>query len=147
MPPEPQTALDMLRREDGQQQQRRQLEAHTTAVREARDEVETSLRKLQEVSARLRQFVRRAPSDEGSSQITAFANAHLRLTAALGSGIRRTASMDRLIDAAEAERQEAQRQVAQREERRERAQAERRLQLPEPEDAFEELYGEMIDAD
>lgn len=57
--------------------------------------------------------------------------------------------MDRLIGVAEAERQEIDRQEAERVELRERRERRERapaLSLPEPEDAFDEIYGEIVDA-
>jgi hypothetical protein len=143
MPAEPQPVSTLLlqQQEESRRQRQRTLNAHIQAVKDARNEVEATLRGLQEAAARLRQVVRRNP-DESSAQLMVFANGHLRLTGAFSSGIKRTATMDRLVDAAEADRQEAERvEVERQERRRERAQV---LSLPEPEDAFEELYGDVL---
>lgn len=150
MPETPETTvIDLLqrRRENAQQSQQQKIEGLTQAVKEARGEVETSLRKLQDASTLLRAQIRRNP-DETTAQFMVFANAHLRLTGALSSGLRRASNMDRMLDNVRREQDEIQRIDAERQERQQRREREKvtNLPLPEPEDAFDEIYGEIVDA-
>jgi chromosome segregation ATPase len=152
MPAEPtslQVALSLLSAARGRQQE--ELEELTREVKEARGAVEEANQRLNRVATKLRQATRRGESDDTTAQLMVFANAHIRLTGSLASGLRRASVVDRLLNNAETERrerQEAAEREAERQEREERRQqAKPQLSLPEPEDAFDELYGEIVDAD
>lgn len=119
-------------------------------VKKAREEVEAAVAKLQQASSDLRNFARRNPEESATSYLV-FANAHLRVTGAFTSGLRRTASIDRVLNRAQAAEQ-AQRRRAEDEQRRLEARNHerevRRLTLPTTDhDALAEVYGEMLNAD
>lgn len=113
-------------------------------IKEARKDVESALTKLTYLSDEMRSRARRSP--ETSSSLVVFANAHLRFASAATQGMRRTSSMDRVLDRAKAEKEENQRREAQErqwaESRRAQKQVERMI-LP-TDDAFDELYGEVV---
>lgn len=124
----------------------REVEALIGRIKEARQEVETSLTKLVALSEEMRARARRTPA-EGSSSLVVFANAHLRFAGAARQGVTRTASMDRVLERAKSEKEELQRREAYERQRAEARKAQKqveRLVLP-TDDAFEELYGEVVD--
>lgn len=128
---------------------RRRHEEHVQAIVErihkARSTMEVSVKELQEASEELRSVCRRN-YDEASSSYLVFANSHIRLAGALLQGVRRTASMDRVLTNAAQEREEAKaREEAykRQQEVREHGKLVAKLQLP-TDDAFEELFGEIV---
>lgn len=139
------------RRREGEVRQRREQEdaAAIERVREARQTIETALMGLQRAATELRDRARRNP-DEVSANHLIYASAHLRLTGALSNGIRRTAAMERVLNSAEARREDARRREEEDRLRRELRANERRinnLTLPVSDvDDFDEVYGDLIDA-
>lgn len=128
---------------------RRRHEEHVQALVErihnTRQTLEASIAQLQDASLELRSVCRRN-YDEASSSYLVFANSHLRLAGALTQGIRRTASMDRVLVNAAREREDAklrQEEFQRQQEVRAHAKLVQKLQLP-TEDDFEELYGEIV---
>lgn len=140
-----------LRRREGETRQQREKEdeAAIERVREARATIETALMGLQRAASELRDRARRNP-DETSANHLVYANAHLRLTGALANGIRRTSSMERVLNSAEAKREDARRRDEEDRLRRELRAHERRvndLTLPASDvDDFDEVFGDLIDA-
>jgi hypothetical protein len=117
-------------------------------IQAARRVTEESVAKLSELTQQLYSKARRSLFD-GSSAYVLFANAHLRMAGALSQGMRRTASMDRVLNIAEAEREESRRRDIQEEERRLVREAQRKvrkLQLPTGDD-FDEVYGDVVGED
>ena len=143
------------RRRDEEARRRRtaEMDAVVAEIRQLRKDADDLVLSLVTKSEQLRKLARTNP-DEGASHYLVFANAHLRVAGALGQGFRRTASMDRVLATAEEERQQAQQREAEREAHRqadERArqnsrELERHLTIPQ-EDAFDELYGDILEGD
>lgn len=129
-----------------------EVQSIVNQVIEARASIEDKLKDFQALVESLRKAVRKDRSDSFSSYMV-FVNAHSRLSAALSSGIQRTASMDRVLDRAlaEAAQEKARQEEAQRraEEQREKKEQQRKQQswLPPADPDFEELYGEVLDAE
>lgn len=136
--------LEALRRR-AEEANEREVETLITQIKEARQEVSAALSKLVSLSDDMRQRARRSPG-EGSSSLVTFANAHLRFAGAARQGMTRTASMDRVLERAKVEKEEAQRREIQERQWAEARKAQKqveRLVLP-TDDAFEELYGEVV---
>jgi flagellar biosynthesis chaperone FliJ len=140
--PEP-NPLEALRQR-AEEANSREVETLIQQIKEARRDVEASLTKLTHLAEEMRGRARRSP--ETSSSLVTFATAHLRFAGAATQGMRRTASMDKFLDRAKAEKEETQRRETQErkwaEAYRARKQVER-LVIPTA-DAFDELYGEVV---
>ena len=143
-----QAQLEMLRQR-AEEANDRELETLIGQIKEARQEVSTALSKLVGLADDMRNRARRSPG-QGSSSMVTFASAHLRFAGAARQGMTRTASMDRVLERAKTEKEEAKRREAQEhlwaEARKARNQAQKqvdRLVLP-TDDAFDELYGEVV---
>lgn len=140
-----------LRRREGESRQQREKEDEAAIewVRDARQTIETALLGLQRAASEMRDRARRSP-DEVSANHLIYANAHLRLTGALTNGLRRAASMERVLNSAEAKREDARRRDEEDHLRRELRAHERhvdQLSLPAPDvDDFDEVYGDLTDA-
>lgn len=107
--------------------------------------MDDGIAKLQEASLELRSVCRRN-YDEASSSYLIFANSHIRLAGALSQGIRRTASMDRVLANAAREREDAkvrEEEFRRQQQVRDHQKLVQKLQLP-TEDAFDELFGEIV---
>lgn len=131
---------------DAQQQQEQKCDAIVEQIKATRADLEGGMAKLGQLTQQLRQHVRRNQNESTSRYLT-YANAHQRLAGALGTGLRRTASMDRLLGVAKEEQREAREREAELERRQETRDHQRlvdRLTLPTADD-FEEVYGEVID--
>ena len=132
-------------RQRAEEANEREVETLIGQIKEARQEVETALSRLTYLSDEMRSRARRSPAD-GSSSLVVFANAHLRFAGAASQGMKRTASMDRVLERAKAEKEEAHRRESQErqwaEARRAQKQVEK-LVLP-TDDAFDELYVEVV---
>jgi hypothetical protein len=138
--------IEVLRRQEVEaKQQQKQETAIVQQIQEARKDVESSVKKLHDLSLALRSKTRRS-LDGGSSGYLVFANAHLRLAGALTQGVKRAASMDRVLKRAQSEQEETRRRAKEDRQRREdRAYQKQLQQLQQPsEDAFEQLYGEVV---
>ena len=109
-----------------------------------RKEIGTSVTKLSLLCDRLQTQVRRR-QDDTTSSYTMYATGHQRLASALSNGIRRTASMDRMLDRAAQEREEdrrrAERELAMAKARQQKRALDKSL-LPSDDD-FAEVYGEL----
>ena len=120
---------------------------------EARSTINEKLTDLQTLVESLRKVVRRERGDAFSSYMV-FVNSHSRLAAALSSGIQRTSAMDRVLDRALGEiaeeksrRDEELRKAEERRLKREEQQRSSRSWLPPEDPDFEELFGEVLDAE
>jgi hypothetical protein len=117
---------------------------------DARAGLDEKLKDFQILVESLRKAVRKDRGESFSSYMV-FVNAHSRLAAALSSGIQRTSSMDRILDRAlqEASEEKSRREEAQRkaEERKQLREEQARSWLPPADPDFEELYGEVLDAE
>lgn len=108
----------------------------------ARQAIEAEVQKLALLSQELRSHAMRNRDDLTTGYL-AYSNAYTRICGALGQGLRRTASMGRVLDSAKANQEEAKQREAHEEERqRLRAQTKQveRLKLPTSED-FDLVYG------
>jgi hypothetical protein len=136
--------LEELRR-GAEETNEREVKSLVAQIQEVRREVEASLSKLSSLSDDLRTRSRRVPN-ESSNSLVVFANAHLRFAGAASQGMRRTASLDRLLDKAQADKLENERRQLQERQwaaSREARKSVERLILPTS-DPFDELYGEVV---
>jgi hypothetical protein len=136
--------LEALRRRS-EEATEREVEGLITRIKEAREEVNAALAKLAYLSDEMRSRARRTPGD-GTSSLVTFANAHARFAGAAKQGMSRTASMDRIIEKAKAEKEEATRRDIQERKWAEARRAQKqvdRLVLP-TDDAFDEVFGEVV---
>jgi len=134
-----------LREEELRQQRDKTAQATITQIQKIRGEIETSVARLHELSLELRTSARRTLDASSSSHIV-YANAHLRVVGALTQGLRRTASMDRVLLIGQREQEDARRREEEARQDREVREHDRlvdQLSLPS-EDDFEELYGEVL---
>ena len=140
-----------MRRREAESREAREREslAIVEKIKQARADVDAAVQKLQQTSMELKAYARRNPDESGSS-LMVFANAHLRVCGACSQGVRRTASMDRVLNRAAQEQELARRREAEDEKRAEERAHRRKvkkLSLPVPDpDAFAEVYGELLDA-
>lgn len=108
-----------------------------------RENISTGVTKLVELSQRLRTHALRE-RDEMTQGYIAYSNAYARICGALNQGLRRTASMGRVLDSAKANQEEA-KQRETKEEARGKLRAQNReiekLSLPTSDD-FALVYGE-----
>lgn len=124
----------------------RETEALIEEVKKLRQESETTLAKLAAAAEALRAKSRRI-QNASSSSLVIFATAHLRFAGAAIQGMKRTTSMDRMIDRAKANKEEeARREEQERRWAEERAAKKKIQEMVAPsDDAFDELYGEVVD--
>lgn len=130
---------------DLQRQREANLDGLVAQIQQARGELDTTLTKLARLTDELRRTVRQ-DRDEATSRYLIYATAHQRLAGALGAGIRRAASMDRLLGAAKEEQREAREREAEQQRRQETRDHQRmvdQLTLPTDDD-FYEVYGDVI---
>lgn len=127
-----------------------ELQALVGQIVEARSGIEEKLRDFQLLVENLRKAVRKDRGESFSSYMI-FVNAHSRLSAALSSGVQRTAAMDRVLDRAleEVAQEKVRKEQEQRraEERRQQREQQQRSWLPPEDPDFEELFGEVLDAE
>lgn len=137
--------LRASREEDARAQRVRTVDAMVQRIRDARAGLDRQIAELQIASNDLRTECRRN-FDEASSSFLVFANSHIRLAGALSQGVRRTASMDRMLVNAAADREEAKvRQEALRVQQQVRSQARQMEQLQAPsDDDFDLVFGEVV---
>ena len=138
-------ALANSREADSRQRHAEHVQALVERIHKIRSEVDGGIAQLQEAALELRSVCRRN-YDEASASLLVFANSHIRLAGALGQGVRRTISMDRVLANAAQEREEAKRREAEfkrQQEVREHKKLVQNLQLPAPDD-FDDLYGEIV---
>jgi len=147
MPESQQSKINQLESlQSKEQQDEYALQSQLALVRDARQEVENSLAKLTSVADALRDQARRTRSDGAVSWVT-FANGHLRFAGASQQGLKRTCQgMDRLLDRVKAEKEDQERRD-QDERKWEKARNTQkqidRMILP-TDDAFDELYGNVV---
>ena len=130
------------------QRQEAAVEDLIEQIQNVREEITTRVARLHTLSMELRAKSRRN-LDEGSSQYIVYANAHLRLAGALGQGLRRTGSTDRVLDAGRADREEARRRDEVDRQWRESRDQKRALAGLDTSlgDAFDDLYSEIVDSE
>lgn len=121
------------------------VDALVVRVKALRSEIERMASQLTDASTELRAVCRRN-FDEASSSYLVFANSHLRLAGALSQGVRRSATMDRMLVNAAREREDAREREAafQRQQQiREHNKLVQQLQAPSADD-FDDLFGEIL---
>lgn len=136
--------LQQLERRRTQEQE---LDGLVAQIKKVREDLEGNVTKLQELSQQLRSQCRRNLGEESTSRYLVWTNAHLRVTGALSSGLRRTASMDRVLANAKAEIEEAKRRAedeARWLEAREHQKTVNKMLLPTTDD-FYEVFGDLVD--
>ena len=143
---EQQRREDQQRRESEVRQQREQaVQGTIEQMQKVRGDIEASVAKLHELSTELRAKARRT-LDASSSGYIVFANSHLRFAGMIAQGLRRSGSMDRILETTKREQEEARRrEEAERQavEAREHNRLVEQLSLPTSDD-FDELYGEVL---
>jgi hypothetical protein len=109
---------------------------------DARKSIEQEVRRLSDLSQKLRTHALRQKDDMTGGYV-AYSNAYVRICGALNQGLRRTASMERVLDTAKANQEESKLREA-REEQGRRMRAHNReiqkLSLPTSDD-FDLVYG------
>lgn len=113
-----------------------------------RAEIEGSVLRLAELSQRLRTHALRQRDDLTSGYLS-YSSAFSRICGALSSGLRRTASMGKVLDAAKAAQEETHRREVREEELRQaraRTKEIERLSLPTNDD-FDLVYGDLGEAE
>lgn len=136
----------MEQRRGVEQNNEREIAGLVAQMKEAQQEVDTALSKLAYLSGELRGRAQRYPTESSRSYLV-YANAHLRFAGAATQGMKRTAATSRLLDRAKAEQEEQKRREQldkERQEAREKKAEIQRLSTP-TEDAFSELYSEVVD--
>lgn len=153
------------------------LEELVAKVSGLREQLESAAKDLVRASEELRSAVRYSSASELSGSYLAFASAHMRLARAAGSEFQRAALTETRITRAKAAQErevwretrrkeaaerrqrteeeanaEAQRKTAAQQEllqerQQRRAQEQQAFSLPPVDTSFEELYGDMIDAE
>lgn len=113
-------------------------------MEQVRQEVSASVTRLASLAQQLRTHALRHQDDLTSGYLS-YSSAFTRICGALNSGLRRTASMGRVLDAAKATQEETERWVVREEEARQaraRTKEIERLSLPTSDD-FELVYGDL----
>lgn len=139
------TKLAQEKADSARQAQETALDMAVEQLKKARKDAEEAVSRLAEKASALRDLSRRNP-DEASRSLTAYANAHIRTAGAILQGTRKASTLDRLVVQAKEEQKQSQALEAQRRRQREvqsHATYIRRLELP-ADDAFEEIYGEIL---
>jgi hypothetical protein len=148
MPPEVQHSNGLIRTARLQEEERverheKEAKAIIDEMASVRESISTSVLKLVELSQRLRTHALRQRDDMTSGYLT-YSNAYARICGALNQGLRRTASMGRVLDTAKANQEETrQREAIEEEQRKLRAQNREieKLSLPTSDD-FDLIYGD-----
>jgi SMC interacting uncharacterized protein involved in chromosome segregation len=131
-----------LQEEERAEQHEKEAKEIVQGIDEARRTIEQAVSKLAEMSQKLRTHALRQRNDLTSGYL-AFSNAHMRICGALSQGLRRTASMGRVLESSKLSQEEAkQRDLREEEQRRMRAQNREieKLSLPTNDD-FDLVYG------
>jgi len=133
---------------ESRRQNDRAVQGAVQQIQEIRREIETLAARLQEHAHDFRRRARRTPVEESSSHVV-FANAHLRFAGAILQGLRRTASMDRVLETQRAEQREARRREEQETQQRQVYEHSRLVgQLQKPsDDSLVELYSEILEGE
>jgi hypothetical protein len=134
-----------IRLQEEERVERHEKEAKTiiAGMDEARKTIEQEILRLADLSQRLRTHALRQRDDMTSGYL-AYSNAYMRICGALNQGLRRTASMGKVLDMAKANQEESKLREAREEEgRRMRAQNReiQKLSLPTNDD-FDLVYGD-----
>jgi len=135
-------------RQRAEESRRQREEAAENLVRDiqaVREDLTSNIDRLYRLAIELRTLTRRS-LDEGAQSYIMFANAHMRLAGALGQGVKRTGSTDRVLKIGQAEREDARRRdevQRQKAEDRERRKVIDKLVLTS-DDAFDEIYGDVV---
>lgn len=133
------------RAEESRKQREEVAEGLVRDIRAAREDLTSNIDRLYRLAVELRTLTRRS-LDEGAQSYIMFANAHMRLAGALGQGVKRTGSTDRILKIGQTEREDARRReevLRQRSDAKEHQKAIDKLMLTS-DDAFDEVYGEVV---
>jgi len=141
-------AIEAARQRQVSRQQEKTSREAVQQIQKTRQEIEILVARLQEQADVFRKQSRRALNEESGAHI-AFANAHLRFSGAILQGLRRTASVDRVLETSQAEREgNRRRDEWERQQRqvRDHGRLVDRLRLP-TNDPMAELYGEILEGE
>lgn len=123
------------------------LEVLREKVSGLRQKLDAASLELAKSTEEFRMAVRKAPVSDLTSSYLAFASAHMRLAAATSSETSRTARTDVRIVRAKTLQEEEVRREEQKKVAKAKRQAPAVYPLPPDDPSFEELYGEVIDAE
>lgn len=148
MPESTLRSVEALRLQEAARAERHAQEAQEiiTEMDHLRETLTSGIGRLAELSQKLRTHALRQRDDLTSGYL-AYSNAYSRICGAMNQGLRRTATMGRVLDAAKATQEETRQREAQEDEyRRMRAQTREveKLSLPARDD-FDLVYGEETD--
>lgn len=141
----PAQATPQLPRAEVRQRHAEHVDALVDRVKSLRSDIDRAVSQLVDASTELRAVCRRN-YDEASASYLVFANSHLRLAGALAQGVRRTASMDRMLVNAAREREDAREREAafqRQQEMRAHSKLVEQLQVPTDDD-FQDVFGEIL---
>ena len=112
-------------------------------IHSVRDEMDRLAARMVELSQALYSKVRRAPADGFTSRYVTFANAWTRFGSMVDGGIRRTASVSRLVETIRREQVEAE-EHAEQEARQAEKRAAQQQAAPQATPDLVELYGQEM---
>ena len=107
-------------------------------IRQLREGIDLSARRIHELSKALYHRARRAPSDQSSSSYVMYSNVWTRFAGMVEQGLRRSVSMDRLLSRAP---EEERKPLVDKTRKRSIASI---IQGPPTDNDIEELYGEFV---
>lgn len=114
-------------------------------IASAKVAVDTAVQKMLLAAITLRDKVRRTRSDTGSYNRLIYANAYMRLAGAFTQGLKRIGPMERVLARVKGEQEEARLQEVREEKRAQEAAKKRKaVQYSASEDAFDELYRDVV---
>jgi len=131
-----------MQEEEHEQLYEKQADEIIQEMATSREAIEKEVLKLAQLSMKLRTHVTRRRNALTTGYL-AFSNAYMRICGALNQGLKRTATMGRVLTTAKGERDEAKLRDAREEDRRKMHAQEReieKLSLPADDD-FELVYG------
>lgn len=132
-----------VRLQEEEQDQRHEAEAQKIlkSMEDLRLDIEQKVSQMAEWSNKLRSHALRRRGDLTSGYL-AYSNAYARICGALSQGLRRTASVARVLEAAKVSQEENRRWEERRESKAQRTVVEK-LSLPSSDD-FDQVYGDSV---
>lgn len=132
-----------VRLQEEEQDQRHEAEAQKILknMEDLRLDIEQKVSQMAEWSNKLRSHALRRRGDLTSGYL-AYSNAYARICGALSQGLRRTASVARVLEAAKVSQEENRRWEERRESKAQRTVVEK-LSLPSSDD-FDQVYGDSV---
>lgn len=138
--PDVQFRTARLQEEELDQRHEQEAQRILQSMEDLRTDIEQKVGQMADLSMKLRSHALRRRNDLTSGYL-AYSNAYARICGALGQGLRRTASVGRVLEAAKASQEENRRWEERHESRGQRAIE--KLSLPTNDD-FDQVYGDSV---